>query len=94
MHSVRAFTSNVREGTDTQSTASFDGYPYAGLGVHGQRQFPNFTQPADWETPQMHAHPGKRCKLQLEKCFKTFTSANEVFQHVAFAEPACGDCSA
>lgn len=65
--------------------ASQDGYPYTFLGERGSSRWPQFPAP--------HA-PHMRCTIEFEKCFPSgLTSASEMFKHVAFAAPECGDCS-
>lgn len=52
------------------------------LGKYGMRRWP--------KTP----NPSERCYIRLETCFPSnLTNASDVFKHIAFADPQCGDCS-
>ncbi|KAG8904339.1 hypothetical protein FRB99_001885 [Tulasnella sp. 403] len=74
--------------------SSFDGYPYAWLRKAGFRRFPNFTHPVP-ELPT-RSHPALTCRIDLQQCLyppsNLTLSATEVFKHVAFRVPECGDC--
>jgi hypothetical protein len=62
--------------------ASQDGYPYTFLGDRGSGRWPQF--PAQY----------MRCVIEFSQCFPSgLSSASEVFKHVAFEAPQCGDCS-
>ncbi|KAI0312167.1 hypothetical protein OF83DRAFT_683401 [Amylostereum chailletii] len=61
--------------------ASGDGYPYGGF-RKGQK---------DW--PTTHPETGEMCSMRRKECFPpAMASASEIFKHVAFANPTCGDC--
>jgi len=71
--------------------SSLDGFPYLNLGPTGKTSFPSLTP----DTAEM-ALP--RCRLSYSQCFtvdKTLgdgSKASEVFKHLAFRDPRCGDC--
>lgn len=83
------------------SAASYDGYPYAGMGRSGFKEYPDLTS----SNPTTRGnHQGNRCTIQLATCFTVpdskggtlasqATKASEIFKHVAFRNPQCGDCS-
>ncbi|CAE6424205.1 unnamed protein product [Rhizoctonia solani] len=63
------------------SFTSQDGYPYTFLGDHGMGHWPHF--------PTQYM----QCAIVFSKCFPAdLSSANDIFKHVAFKEPQCGDC--
>ncbi|KAG8745306.1 hypothetical protein FRC10_008323 [Ceratobasidium sp. 414] len=64
------------------SFTSQDGYPYTFLGNYGSRYWPRFPTPS------------LRCPIEFDVCFPPeLTNASDVFKHVAFGAPQCGDCS-
>ncbi|KAJ1309903.1 hypothetical protein OPQ81_006664 [Rhizoctonia solani] len=63
------------------SFTSQDGYPYTFLGDHGMGHWTQF--------PSKHM----QCTIQFSICFPPdLVSASDIFKHVAFKEPQCGDC--
>ncbi len=75
--------------------ASYDGYPYSGLGRRGWKIWPSFAARGGNET--VVKHPAYSCKISLKQCFVlpegAAQTASEIFKHVAFRTPECGDCS-
>ncbi|PCH40334.1 hypothetical protein WOLCODRAFT_98719 [Wolfiporia cocos MD-104 SS10] len=71
--------------------SSLDGYPYAGLGITGQPEWPSFTTDKD---------EGRlpRCRVTFNECFVVESwegdsnRASEVFKNIAFRKSKCGDC--
>lgn len=71
--------------------ASQDGYPYSYIDETEHSQWQDFrpstTSPDD--LPE--------CTISFDECFvhdnAPLTRASDVFKHVAFRRPACGDCS-
>ncbi|KAG8686910.1 hypothetical protein FRC09_013844, partial [Ceratobasidium sp. 395] len=60
---------------------SQDGYPYTFLGKQGSRYWPSFP------------NPFLQCPINFNICFPPeLTNASDVFKHVAFSAPQCGDC--
>ncbi|KAG8710670.1 hypothetical protein FRC08_016864 [Ceratobasidium sp. 394] len=63
------------------SFTSQDGYPYTFLGDYGSRYWPQFP------TPYLG------CRIESDACFPPeLTNASDVFKHVTFKAPKCGDC--
>ncbi|KAG9092209.1 hypothetical protein FRC06_000197 [Ceratobasidium sp. 370] len=63
------------------SFTSQDGYPYTFLGDYGSRYWPRFPTPS------------LQCRIEFNVCFPPeLTNASDVFKHVAFRAPKCGDC--
>jgi hypothetical protein len=77
--------------------ASLDGYPYAFLGARGSPSWPQMTDKSQW----LYSRPAgfrcpkiQECQISLDICFPiALNRASEVFKHVAFENPQCGDCS-
>ncbi|TFY57965.1 hypothetical protein EVJ58_g6702 [Rhodofomes roseus] len=71
--------------------SSLDGFPYLNLGPNGKPSFPALT-------PDIAEMALPRCRLSYSQCFvvdKTVgdgSKASEVFKHLAFRDPRCGDC--
>lgn len=75
--------------------SALDGYPYLNFDPDTKdkrrgNKWPRYTRAAaEADLPQ--------CTIDYAKCFvspagKPFTTASELFKHVAFREPQCGDC--
>lgn len=93
----------ANERTDRKTNfafASYDGYPYAGMGRAGFKEYPDFTS----SNPTTRGnHQANRCTIQLATCFTVpdpkggtippkSTTASEIFKTIAFRNPQCGDC--
>lgn len=70
-------------------TASLDGYAYGHYERKGRSGFPSYT--LDNARPQ--------CTIKREECFINVKGADggaprasDVFKHIAFERPECGDC--
>lgn len=78
------------------SAASYDGYPYTGMGRSGFKEYPDFTSS---DPTTRGNHQANRCTIQLATCFTVpdpkggTATASEIFKNVAFRNPQCGDCS-
>ncbi|CCO28096.1 3-O-alpha-D-mannopyranosyl-alpha-D-mannopyranose xylosylphosphotransferase OS=Cryptococcus gattii serotype B (strain WM276 / ATCC MYA-4071) GN=XPT1 PE=3 SV=1 [Rhizoctonia solani AG-1 IB] len=71
---------HIKHSTEYSFTSQ-DGYPYTFLGDYGMGHWPRF--------PTQYMH----CAIVFSKCFPTeLSSASDMFKHVAFKEPQCGDC--
>lgn len=75
--------------------SSNDGYPYASLGMTGQSNWPEMRNVPESAVGHVHY----KCKLDRQRCFPTrddlaagYTQA-DFFQHIAFIDTQCGDCS-
>ncbi|KAG9119574.1 hypothetical protein FRC07_005346 [Ceratobasidium sp. 392] len=63
------------------SFTSQDGYPYTFLGEYGSQYWPRFP------------NPFLRCQIDFSVCFPPeLTTSSDVFKHIAFGAPRCGDC--
>ncbi|KIP04248.1 hypothetical protein PHLGIDRAFT_76231 [Phlebiopsis gigantea 11061_1 CR5-6] len=90
---VRAY---LKEGGHRQAdktyyvSAALDGYPYAYITeeVHSDWQWFKPSTVKEEDLPE--------CTLVYDECFTdggaSFTHASEVFKHIAFRQPQCGDC--
>ncbi|KAG8885296.1 hypothetical protein FRB98_001881 [Tulasnella sp. 332] len=101
---VAAFQDNdtsMAKGKTDYVFSSFDGYPYTNLGSKGYRSFPEFTDKS--ASRARIAHPAFTCTLNSMTCFNVpqgqglhstpfITKASDMFKHVAFRHPDCGDC--
>ncbi|KAI0313282.1 hypothetical protein OF83DRAFT_564266 [Amylostereum chailletii] len=72
----------ARPGDTTYIFSSADGYPYTDY-RKGRKDV--------W--PTIRPSSGKMCSMSRTECFPPeLTGASDVFAHVAFDEPSCGDC--
>ncbi|QRW00561.1 exopolysaccharide phosphotransferase [Ceratobasidium sp. AG-Ba] len=63
------------------SFTSQDGYPYTFLGTYGWRHWPQFSKSF------------LQCQIEFDICFPSdLSNASDVFKHIAFVAPKCGDC--
>ncbi|KAG9003573.1 hypothetical protein FRB93_010991 [Tulasnella sp. JGI-2019a] len=99
LEAFQANDTSMPKGKTTYQFSSFDGYPYSNLGPHGYRSFPTFTTKTTAQ-PRIQ-HPAMMCTLNSYRCFNLpedidpgspAVSASEMFKHVAFRNPDCGDC--
>ncbi|KAH9917959.1 uncharacterized protein B0H18DRAFT_883279 [Fomitopsis serialis] len=63
--------------------SSLDGYAYAGLGTGA---------PFSRVTPDVAEDDLLTCTISYDECFAGYSRASDVFKHVAFENPQCGDC--
>lgn len=70
--------------TDACNEASLDGYPYTWLG-EGRESFHRLT-------PDISSDDLPSCTIRYDECFEGYSRASDVFKHIAFEKPECGDC--
>ncbi|KZT64246.1 hypothetical protein DAEQUDRAFT_732853 [Daedalea quercina L-15889] len=64
--------------------SSLDGYAYAGLGA-GASSFQRLT-------PDVPEGDLPTCTINFDECLAGYSRASDVFKHIAFEDPKCGDC--
>ncbi|EPS98615.1 hypothetical protein FOMPIDRAFT_59328 [Fomitopsis schrenkii] len=64
--------------------SSLDGYAYAWLG-EGRDSFHRLT-------PDISSDDLPSCTISYHECFEGYSRASDVFKHIAFEKPQCGDC--
>ncbi|KEP55225.1 putative exopolysaccharide phosphotransferase [Rhizoctonia solani 123E] len=83
-------------GRSQYAFVSRDGYPYAGLGRFGWKNWPVFQPSRSSDAPGIYSDPAARCSISRTECLAASNArirgASGIFTRLAFEVPHCGDC--